>query len=398
MAKQKQPEYRINLRPYRIIYWPLLLPVALLLALFNKISPVPLKIYVLRVDRIGQMAGNQEQYLAELDLGLHPKEFRVFVHRDHPSNSVLLAMQKRSMRIYNWLLPLFDVCHKFGGLGVSSMELAGITGRDEEHIVAKTKQHFDFTKEEIESAEEECRGLGIDPAKPFVPVLGRDSAYLSKIGEPTDENSYRNVDINTFIPAMEYIADRFQVLRMGSVAKDRLQTRHGNIIDYSFSGKRSELLDVYLSAKCHFFLTCGTGPDSIAALNFRLPVLYVNYLPPMYAPALRTNALCILKKYWNTKEERYLTLSELLDGKVHSMCTPRELTPHNIVIHDNTPEEILEASKEMIARLDGTWDETNEDIALQKRFWRHFETRFPDLKYGPKIGASFLRNNQYWLD
>lgn len=397
MASQKQPEYRINLRPYRILYWPFMLPLALLLALFNKLSPVPFKIYAIRVDRIGQMSGNQEEFLCELDLGMHPREYRVFVHRDHPSNAILLGMFKRVMPIRQIFLPLFDVCHKLGGLGVSSMMLTGYAGADWKHLTAQTDRHIEFNEEENEEARRQCHALGINPDSPFVPVLGRDSFYLSQLGEPTDVDSYRNVDINTFTPAMEFLANRFQVMRMGSVVKDKLQTSHPNIIDYSLSGKRSELLDVYLPAKCHFFLSCGSGIDAITKLNFRRPVLYVNYIPPIYAPNTKANSMIILKNYWKPSENRYLNLSELLAMDIAHMHTPRELNPLGIVIHDNSPEDILDVVREMTARLDGTWKETPEEKNHQIQFWSHFKKHSPDHICAGHIGAKFLKDNPHWL-
>jgi len=394
----KIPSYRINLRPYRILYFPILLPIAFLLALFNKISPIPFRIYALRVERIGQMAGNQEELLCKLDLGLLPREFRVFIHRDLPSNHVLLDIQKRVLPIKQFFLLLFDVCHKLGGLGVTSLEYTRITGRDEEHLMMRTGGHFSLSEQEQRDGGTEFRGLGLSTDIPFVTVLGRDSAYLNHLGEPTDDNNYRNVDINTFVPALEFLAENHQVVRMGSVVKDALHTDHPNILDYSLSGKRTELLDVYLSARCRFYMTCGSGPDGIAAYNFRIPTLYVNYLPPMYAPPLRAWAMFILKKYWSTSENRYLTLGELLDGDMRTMCTPRELDPLNVTIHDNTPEEILEATQEMTARLDGTWVETEEDRDLQERFWAQYAKRFKGIKYRAKIGSAYLRRNSYWLE
>ena len=398
MASQPQPIYRINLRWFRIFYWPLLLPVALLLALFNKVSPVPFKIYVLRVDRVGQMAGNQEEIMCEFDLGLRPREYRVFVHRDRPSNSVLMDMQKRVLPIYQIFLPLFDVCHKLGGLGVSSMELAGISGFDALQLTSKTKQHLDFTPGEIEQAERECRELGIDPHKPFIPVLSRDASYLKSLQEPTDNDSYRNVDINTFVPAMEYLADRFQVMRVGSVVNSTMNTTHKGIFDYSLSGKRSDLLDVFFSAKCHFFFSCGTGLDSITSCCFRKPVLYVNFTPVSVLPILKPWTLLIPKKYWHLDEQRYLRLSELLETGIADLYTPRALNPHRVVIHDNTPEEVLEAAKEMEARLDGTWVETEEAREMQAKFWSFYRNQSSDHVCVGRIGTHFLKNNPNWLE
>lgn len=398
MGKQKQPEYRINLHPYRALYWPMLLPVALLLALFNKISPVPFKIYALRVDRVGQMVGNQEELLCHLELGLLPREFRVFIHRDRPCNRVVLAMLRRVLPIHNCFLPLFDVCHKLGGLGVSSMEWHKVPGCDSQHMIARTKQHFHFSEEEEKQAREECRGLGVDPDAPFIPVLVRDNAYLQSIREPTDLDSYRNCDIDTFIPALEYLADRHRVIRMGSVVKDPLKSDHPNILDYSLSGKRTELLDVYLSAKCRFFFSTGTGLDAVTDMAFRLPVLWVNFIPALAATAMKSSFVMIPKKYWHVAEQRYLTLSELFESGIGRMCTPRELNPRGVVVHDNTSEEILDAAREMEARLDGTWVETKEDAIRQEQFWSHFKRQSSKNICVGKIGAAFLRQNPNWLE
>jgi len=372
------------------------LPVALLLALFNKLSPVPFKIYVIRADRIGHLVVNQENFLYEIEHGLHPREMRVYVHRDIPSNKVVLDLLKRVMPIHQIFLPLFDVCHKMGGLGVSSMYLHHHPGTDPSRTMYQSAPHLSFSAEEEREALRQCADLGIDPNKPFVPVLGRDSAYLAAINEPTDTNSYRNVDINTFIPAMEYLADHYPVLRMGSVVKDRLRTNHPNIIDYSLSGKRTELLDVYLAAKCHFFLTVGSGLDSIAASGFRRPMLFVNYITPDMTAILSPNSLCILKKYWNANESRYMGLLELHRAGLLSMSAD-VLNEQGIFVHDNTPEELLESVREMHERLAGTWVETDEDRRLQALFWEKMLEICPNPQPNIRIGAAYLRNNPFWI-
>lgn len=398
MASQPQPQYRINLRWYRLFYWPILLPVALLLALFNKVSPVPFKIYPIRVDRVGQMAANQEDFLCELEQGLHPKEYRVFVHRDRPSNGVLLDMLKRVMPIHNIFLPLFDVCHKMGGLGVSSMFLHSVRGDDPNCVVCNSSQHLYFSKEEEKEARRQCKELGINPDEPFIPVLGRDSSYLSHLDEPTDNKCYRNVDINTFTQAMESLANNYKVIRMGSVVKDKLQSTHPNVLDYSLSGKRTELLDVYLSAKCLFFLTVGSGIDSIASCNFRRPIMYVNYIPPSYVPTMKSGAIFILKKYWHAGENRYLGLRELYKTGIGDMLSPAILNPMGIFVHDNTPEEMAEFTKEMTGRIENTWEESDEDRALQEKFWNIVKEFYPNHQLNVRIGASYLKKNLFWLD
>ncbi|BDQ32981.1 hypothetical protein JCM14722_05230 [Pseudodesulfovibrio portus] len=335
--------------------------------------------------------------MCELELGLRPKEFCVYVHRDKPSNHALLAMHKRVLPIHNAFLPLFDVCHKLGGLGVSSMELCKLWGDDRKHLTTRTRQHIDFTAEETAEAHRQCKMLGINPNTPFVPLLARDNTYLQQIKEPTELDSYRNVEIDTFIPALEYIADRYKTIRMGSVVKSPLKTNHPNILDYSLSGKRTELLDIYLSGKCHFFFSSATGLDGLASLVFRKPVLYVDFMPISRAPILKPGCMLIPKQYWHVEEKRYLTLSELLESGMADMATPRQLNPKGIVVHDNTSQEILEAVKEMTARLDGSWIETVEDKERREQFWSHYKRLSPDNICVGLIGSAFLKNNPHWL-
>lgn len=397
MSRKRQPHYRIQLKWFRPLFWPLLLPIALLLALFNKLSPVPFKIYLMRVDRIGHLAENTEQFCCKLDLGQIGREFRVFVHRDAPCNRFLLRMWSRVLPIRQVFLPLFDVCNKLGGLGVVSKTLQTI-GPNLQNEVEQCRRHLRFTPEEEAEAREQCRALGFDSDDPFVCVLGRDDAYLLQ-HNPHEDNShykYRNVDINTYIPALEHLAEQFTVIRMGNVALDRLRTDNPRIIDYPFSGQCSELLDVFLAARCRFFITCGSGLDSIASICFRLPVLYVNFLPPRLIVNFGSRNMTILKHYWSVAEKRFLALSEILASGVGESYDYYRIKEFGVEIVDNSPEELLEAVREMEERVDGTWAESPQDAALQQAFWECYRPHYPDRVYVAHIGANFLRRNPHW--
>lgn len=399
MAKRQRGP-RDAIRWLRPVLWPLLLPLALVLALYNKLSPVPLKIHMLRVDRIGHLGGNTELFCSLRDLGRLPRERRVFVYRDAPCNAFLVRMWSRVIPIRQAFLPLFDLCYKLGGLGVTSRELEKSGTLDFENLMEKTPQHLDFTADEEQKAAEQGRALGLEQGRPFVSVLGRDSLYLIQ-HNPHEDNShytFRNVDINTYVPALERLAERFTVVRVGSTARDLLQTAHPRIIDYPFSGKRSEILDIYLAARCHFYITCGTGPDTVAAQCFRRPTLWVNLMPPYMATSWGRQNLTILKHYWSPAKQRYLTLSELLSSPLgHSYDYHAVIKPSGAQVVDNTPEEIQEAADEMVARLDGTWVETPEDRERQEQFWRLFKPHFPNREYVARMGAAFLRNHPHWL-
>ncbi|BCS87527.1 TIGR04372 family glycosyltransferase [Pseudodesulfovibrio sediminis] len=395
-----QPHYRINLRWVRLFTWPLLLPFALLLALFNLLSPVPFKIYTLRVDRIGHMGGNTELFCSLRDLGELPKEFRFFVHRDRPCNPALLEMWGRTLPIKQIFLPLFDICHKLGGLGVISRDIEKMGTLDLRNLMSKTKQHLHFSDTELAEAQQQAAALGLQKDRPFIPVLGRDYQYLLEHNPHEDNTHYefRNTDINTYIPALEHLAERFTVVRAGNIAQTRVDSQNRHIIDYPFTGKVTPLMDIYLAGQCHFYITCGTGPDTLAAQCFRRPTLWVNLIPPSMLTNWGKHNLSIIKHYWSVPENRYLTLSEILGNDVLAMYNAHEMMDLGVKVIDNSPQEIMDAVKEMEQRLDGTWQTIDEDEARQTRFWEIFKAKYPDRDYVAHVGTQFLRDNPHWLE
>lgn len=396
----KQPHYRIKLKWFRVITWPLYLPFALLAALFNLVSPIPFKIYTLRVDRIGHFGANTELFCSLIDMGRLPREFRVYVHRDIPCNPALLDMWKRVLPIHQIFLPLFDVCHKLGGLGVISRQEERMGTFDFENFMEKTEQHINFTPAEEAEAKRQAEQLGMAPDRPFVPVLGRDYKYLLEHNPHEDNTHYefRNTDIDTYIPAFKHMAERFTVVRAGSTAEKKVAWSDPNFIDYPFSGKTTPLMDIYLAGRCHFYITCATGPDTVAAQCFRRPTLWVNMIPPTMITTWGSRNLTILKHYWSTREERFLTLSEVLDTPALGMYNYKDIVEAGVQVVDNSPEEILAAVREMEQRLDGTWRSTPEDEAMQERFWEKYRRRYPERVYVARVGTQFLRDAPHWLD
>jgi len=51
---------------------------------------------------------------------------------------------------------------------------------------------------------------------------------------------------------------------MGSIVKETMNFNHSKYIEYAVKGYRTELLDIFLNAKCRFFITSGTGIDHIS--------------------------------------------------------------------------------------------------------------------------------------
>ena len=96
-------------------------------------------------------------------------------------------------------------------------------------------------------------------------------------------HDYRDPDIHDYVATVEELARRgYCTARMGATVKEPLQTTNTMIIDYATKG-RTEFLDIYLGAKCYFYLGDPCGLDAIPMV-FRRPLAMVNLVPLEYAP------------------------------------------------------------------------------------------------------------------
>ena len=107
-------------------------------------------------------------------------------------------------------------------------------------------------------------------ANPAVPGVAGDFSY----------HDFRDHEVEEMLPAMRYLVDSgYTALRMGSVVNNKLEAAEPQIIDYA-SYLRTDFLDIFLSAKCEFFVG-DPGGLSTLPLIFRRPIVYINSIPVM---------------------------------------------------------------------------------------------------------------------
>jgi len=156
-------------------------------------------------------------------------------------------------------------------------------------------------------------------------------------------------------------------------------------------------------SQCAFTVSDITGLTALPTI-FRKPRVYVNgislltfYRHGFFDPQFM-NSIIIFKKHIDRTKQRTIPASEIKEKNLLSAFDTKDYIQNNIELINNTPEEILDAALEMHQRLNGEWEETEEDILLQHRFWKHIgvkrDTRF--LSLYPRVGAKFLRKNS-WL-
>jgi putative glycosyltransferase (TIGR04372 family) len=296
----------------------------------------------------------------------------------------------------------------------NKFQLWGWTADFQEFVngVNCNKPYINFTKIEIQQGKNELKKMDITGE--YVCISARDRAYyvetLQRVDIEEAMEEYRNSNIQSRCKAIDYLKRRkIQSVRMGATVE--LNYSKSGIIDYA-NKYRTEFMDVYLAANCEFFVSDLGGIQTLAML-FSKPMVVLN-VPlltvrcdniPIYNSE---KDISILKKFWDTKNKRYLTIREMLaievDGFRHeeniTMNTFQLYRELGIVPIENTEDEILAVVKEMYERLNGERVYTEKECQLQERY-RTIVDSYPkkdNILSQWRIGTEFLKQNLWLLD
>ncbi len=380
----------------------ILLPMPAAVLLMRALRPfIVIRIGELISSRIGHYAANTEVYLCERDADT-PSYRTISIFYDSPStcNYQLKKMWDRTLPVSRLVRPLDRVNRLLPGYERHVVEYRNAT-RDINNLLAHSRQHVSFTAEEVAQGEEGLWSLGVPEGAPFVCFHARDSAYLES-HIPAGNwryHDHRDSTIRNYLPAAEELARRgYYVMRMGAVVGEALPaTNSGKIIDYAVTG-RTDFMDIYLSARCRFFLGTGAGICTVPSWLFRRPVAYVNFIPMEYLFTWFAHDVSIPKKLWLRKEHRFMRFREVISSGAGRFQTDDEYEQGGIEPVENTAEEISSLVLEMDDRLNGTWQTTEEGEDLQRRFWALFRGSNLHGRIVSRIGTEFLRQNQDLLD
>ena len=368
--------------------------------------------------RIGHFCINTELYCCKRDVGINSpsqKYLDLFYMRKYVCNKQLEKMWRRNLIVLPaWLLRPLSRVNRFFCLFISSFKEHKILTEKTffiDSLVDKFPAHISFTDKEELKGKEILKKFGLAKDAKFVCLHVRDSGYLSRhikheyMGERYQYHNHRDGDIDKYVLAAEELARReYYVFRMGINVLKPLKSSNPKVIDYANSDMRSDFMDIYLSAKCNFFISPGSGIDGIS-LIFRRPIAYIGSLPFIRIGRSSKETLVLTKHHINKKNQKKLTISEIFSTNVASAFETKEYELNNVELEENSPEEIRDLVIEMDERLSGRWKETKEDLLLQKKFWSIFEDRIKGLNLQKPIdkkikigfGAKFLRENQNWI-
>jgi putative glycosyltransferase (TIGR04372 family) len=350
-------------------------------------------------------------YHAPVDLNTYKNRF--FLSRRYPiCNKQLYKMWKRMIPI----IPFHNVsfwinqhlCKILKDQYTSDQQRyyeGKLAYRDFHGVLEKEKISLYFTMEELNKGKILLNKMGISDNSRYVCLLVRDSEFyenkIFNLEGLVSKTSYRNANIENYEKAALYLAENgYYVVRMGSAVKKPFIINHPMIIDYATSNFRSDFMDIYIPAHCSFFMSTGSGLDCVAQV-FRKPILLTNLVLSnltIHYPV----GIFIFKKILNKKTNKCISLKEALNlfnnNDYYNIIEP--LKCYKLEIIENSEDEILEATKDMILLLQGKFIESEEYKILQEVLstllikYNHYVT---STTYPPKCSRQFLLDNQWLL-
>ena len=317
-------------------------------------------------------------------------------------NEQWARMVRRQLLVRWWVRYLIRINRLIpGGAAHTPPRAISVGHRDVYQVLRESSTRFEFTADEDETAESWLKRRGWREGEAFVCLAVRDSAYLaldalhsSQSHNRWEYHNYRDSDVDRYVDSVRALLDRgYWVIRMGKFAHKRLPIDHHRVIDYPFVADQDDLMDVWLGAHCHFFISSGTGIDTTATI-YGKRVVFVNSLP------LRL-IFSSVNQIWVPKHLRWrdsgLPLS-LRDHCQHGYTLTAQYDSAGILIDELSPSEIADAVSECEKRVDGSWVETEEEQARQRRFWNVMR-EWPDfvkvhgnIHPEARVGAAWLKS------
>lgn len=202
-----------------------------------------------------------------------------------------------------------------------------------------------------------ARAHGIPTDAPLVCVHARERGY--KQGREVQDTKHdgrddgaRNARIESYLAAVDELVGRgYTVVRLGDSSMTPVQ--HPGVVDLATSKTRTNLLEVYCLLRSDLLIA---GESGLAGVTYvtNTPFLLVNATEPIAAYPVRAPGLFLPKAVMDRRDGRRLTNDDLLAVDYHRQF--RDTRRFKYI--DNTPEEIREATREMLEWLSGEWTET----------------------------------------
>jgi len=209
------------------------------------------------------------------------------------------------------------------------------------------------------------RQLGLPDGAWFVGLHVREGGFYKESKGAT--NDYRNANIEDCYDAIREITARGgYVIRLGDPSMRKLPPME-RVIDYPHSACKSDAMDMFLFANARFIIGTTSGLTSMAQA-FGTPMLLINAISNDWQ-FWHANTAFMLKRLWSRLEKRYLSIHETFSQPLHGTLIQSHLIERlGYEPHPNTPDEITQAVREKLDRIEGRQPRIDPTHPLMQRY------------------------------
>jgi putative glycosyltransferase (TIGR04372 family) len=364
---------------------------------------VKLKVGCIASERIGEFAGNIDLFLKRREMCGAPSRVRHIFLAGKVCNRQLMTMCRRHICVVESRM-LHTLFRYSEALWKKTSFCEPLEWNCKEYYkVRNAKNTLTFLHSEVEKGECFLKSLGLRPNKDwFVCIFSRDPAYLETafpknafISRDWSYHDHRNSDIDTYRAAVREIIDRGgYVIRMGQHVGKPFEFVHEKVIDYAMR-YREDFLDIYLMAHCRFVLGVLSGICDVPMM-FSVPRICVNTTPAFDRPPCQ-NALFIPKKIRRLESKEWVPYQEvMLKTPIRDMpllWDSRVFSSEGYEYVDNSEQDILDVTREMLDKLEGSFTETEANRALQEKYFNLFPSDHWAAGVKTPVGQDFIRKN-----
>ena len=345
-----------------------------------------IKIGVIKSRSFGSIVLTPEIYLIDKKYGLYKKnDIFLWYHQRKIANKYLLEKRKKDLIFLPgfilYPIKLFfskfrfthkHVYYKFSyDKGINRFYLISEKFRTNQEFLKKSDPFIKFSQKEIEEGNNYLK-------KNLIKQDDKIVLFGSRSGVFRDERfiSIRNSNIKTQINAINFtINNGYKAIRVGRDKINKFNIESKNFFDYTFANHQSDFLDIFIASKAKF-MVCGSSGLMELATIMRVPKLIIDFCNFNFLPVQNEALTPIIlpKKIYSKSLKRYLIYKEIFEKKLFNVNTTSEI-PNDFKLIDNTEEEILGATKEMIEFVEQRFN-FNDKRAEQNNFWNMYAKFF----------------------
>jgi putative glycosyltransferase (TIGR04372 family) len=419
----------------KVILHYLFSPIGFLLGLFFYFFIILIrKFFLIRYSyikstRIGHCLDDIDLYLSSkkngkynMDLPNQRKSLDLFYLNYYICNDFVAKILKRNLLIvpyffFYWLQKIDDFFIKY--LNLKNYNQIGCfkepnfffppqINRDQYDFWNNNNINFNLTQAEVENGYKRLEEMGINKNEKYICIYARDSKYLDYNYPYNDwsEHNYRDVDINLYEDSVkELIKRNFKIIRVGKDLKVPMIYKNKNLIDYSFSRFRDDFMDIFLIAKCEYFVSSSSGIDAIARI-FRKKIIFPFLFPVMDVYSSSSNHYVAFRHLFSEKLKRNLTLNEILRLNYGYIYSSIFLKENNLRLENLNKKLISDYIIDCIEPEKNISEiENNEIISLENKFYKIFSKfsfynnkKLMHRNINFRISRKFLLKNKFWLE